>query len=74
MRYDRQCQSCEHMAETNEPMMDIKPKTCPECGKKQFIRVVTTVPQVVFKGSWPGKDIEIERKYGFKHNPKNPDP
>lgn len=73
MLYDRQCQSCGHVEETAEKMNDTAPTACPKCDKKEFIRIVLSAPQVLFKGSWPGKDIAIERKHGFKRNPRNPD-
>ena len=60
--YDFKCSSCEHMLEEIHPMSSA-PDTikCPECGKKMKRQIGSGVG-IIFKGSWPGKEIAVNNR------------
>jgi putative FmdB family regulatory protein len=59
--YDRQCESCGNVWETEEPMNDpaidhpSRP-TCPKCGSKASARIITGRRNFVLKGKGWAKD------------------
>ena len=50
-RYDNRCRVCLHVWETIQSMTEDPPRVCPECGKPDAERLITSAPYPVFKGS-----------------------
>jgi len=64
--YTFKCKKCAHVLEEIYSMSKA-PKTikCPECGKRMK-RMIGAGATLIFKGSWPGKDLKINENLAKK--------
>ena len=56
MTYEYRCK-CGHQFEVQQSIHSKNIATCPSCGRETKHRLISQIGGIVFKGSFPGKDI-----------------
>lgn len=65
--YEYKCKKCENQFEKVLRISQSKEsQSCPECGSGETFKIFTTC-NFVLKGSFPGKDLKIDRQMAAKN-------